>query len=321
MKAAILHALGEAPRYEDFSEPAPNEDEALVSMRAASLKNIDRMMADGSHYDSHRELPSVVGVDGVGVLEDGTRVYCGGSRPPYGTMAERTVVPKAFCLPVPDVVDDLTAAVLPNPALASWLALVWRAKLEPGETVLVLGATGVAGRLAVQVARHLGAGRVVCAGRNAEALEALGGLGVDATIRLEGSDSDLEEAFAREAGEGGYGVVLDYLWGRPTEALVAALTGHDVTAESSRTRLVQIGEMAGPVIRFPAAALRSSGLEVMGSGGGSIPPTAIFETIPRLWDLAGKGELRIDAETVPLPEVEQAWQRRDLVGRRLVLVP
>jgi NADPH2:quinone reductase len=116
-------------------------------------------------------------------------------------------------------------------------------------------------------------------------------------------------------------VVLDYLWGRPTEALVAALTGHDVTAESRRTRLIQIGEMAGPSIRLPAAALRSSGLEVIGSGGGSIPPAAIFETFPRLWELAANGELRIEAEPVPLAEVEEAWQRSNLGGRRLVLIP
>jgi NADPH2:quinone reductase len=236
-------------------------------------------------------------------------------------MAERTVVPKAFCLPVPDAVDDLTAAALPNPAMSAWLALLWRARLEPGETVLILGATGVAGRLAVQVARHLGAGRIVGAGRNTEALEALAGLGADATIRLDGSDSEVEEAFAREAGDGSYDVVLDYLWGGPTEALVAALTGHDVMAESTRTRLIQIGEMAGPILKLPAATLRSSGLEIMGSGGGSIPPAVIVEAFPRLWELAAKGELSIDAEPVPLPDVERAWQRSNLGGRRLVLVP
>ena len=321
MKAAVLNALGEAPRYEDFAEPMPDKDEALVRVRAASLKNSDRMMADGSHYDSFRQLPAVVGLDGVGVLEDGTRVYCGAPRAPFGTMAETTVVPRAFCLPVPDAVDDLTAAAVPNPAMSSWLSLAWRAKLQPGETVLVLGATGVAGRLAVQVARHLGAGRVVGAGRNAEALAALAGLGADATIRLEGSDAELEKAFAGQAGDGGYDVVLDYLWGRPTEALVAALTGHDLMAKPTRTRLVQVGEMAGPVLRLPAEALRSSGLEVMGSGGGSIPPAAIFETFPRLWELAAKGGLRVDVEPVPLADVQAAWQRSDLGGRRLVLVP
>jgi NADPH2:quinone reductase len=186
--------------------------------------------------------------------------------------------------------------------------------------VLILGATGVAGRLAVQIARHLGAGRVVGAGRNADALAALAGLGADATVHLEGSDAELEEAFASQAGDG-YDVVLDYLWGRPTEALVAALTGHDVMAEPTRTRLVQIGEAAGPILRLPAEAVRSSGLEILGSGGGSIPPAAIAETFPRLWELAAKGELRMDVEPVPLPDVEAAWRRHDLEGRRLVLVP
>jgi NADPH:quinone reductase-like Zn-dependent oxidoreductase len=327
MKAAVLHAVGETPRYEDFEEPVPNEDEALVRMRAASLKNIERMMADGSHYDdgSHHEagggLSAVVGIDGVGVLEDGTRVYCGGCRPPYGTMAEMTAAPRAFCLAVPDGVDDLTAAALPNPALSSWLALVWRARLRPGEIVLILGATGVAGKLAVQIARHLGAGRVVGAGRDGKALGTLLGLGADATIRLKGSDTDLADAFTGAARPGTYDVVLDYLWGHPTEVLLEALTGHDVTAEASSTRLVQIGEMAGPDIRLPAAVLRSSGIEILGSGGGNISYEAIFETFPKLWELASKGELRVDAEPVPLSEVEGTWQRRGASGRRLVFVP
>jgi NADPH:quinone reductase-like Zn-dependent oxidoreductase len=173
----------------------------------------------------------------------------------------------------------------------------------------------------VQIAKHLGAGRVVGAGRNEGVLEELSDLGADATVRLGGSDSDLAGAFAREAGKGGYGVVLDYLWGHPTEALLEALTGHDVTAESSRTRLVQIGEMAGPTVQLPAGALRSSGLESLGSGGGSIPHEAIFETFPKLWDLAGSGGLRVDTEPVPLSEVEGAWRRRDAGGRRLVFVP
>ena len=188
MKAAVLHALGKPPRFEDFPAPQPRQGEVLVQIKAASLKNIDKAMVSGSHYDSHRELPAVCGVDGVGALEDGTRVYCGGARPPYGMMAEQTVVSRAWCLPVPEGVDDSTAAALPNPALSSWLPLVWRAQLKPGETVLILGATGVAGKLAVQIAKHLGAGRVVAAGRNRQVLETLPDLGADATIALSQPD-------------------------------------------------------------------------------------------------------------------------------------
>src|SRR5262250_3243013 len=195
MKAAVLHTLGNPPRYEDFPDPQPGQNEVVVHVKAASLKNIDKAMASGSHYDSHRKLPVVCGVDGVGVLDDGTRVFCGGSRPPYGMMAEQTVVSRARCLPVPDGVDDNTAAALPNPALSSWLPLVWRAELKQGETVLILGATGVAGKLAIQIAKHLGAGRVVAAGRNEQVLKTLNDLGADATIHLDRPDKELAEAF------------------------------------------------------------------------------------------------------------------------------
>lgn len=321
MKAAVLHTLGEPPLFEDFPDPQAGEGEVVVHVRAASLKNVDKAMASGSHYDSHRALPAICGIDGVGVLDDGTRVFTGGCRPPYGMMAERAVVRRAFCLPVPDRVDDDTAAALPNAALSSWLPLVWRAKLKAGETVLILGATGVAGKLAIQIAKHLGAGRVVAAGRNREILETLPVLGADATIALDQSDQELAAAFIAESGRKRFDIVLDYLWGRPTEVLLNALTGHDVMGEADTVRLIEIGEMAGPTISLSAAALRSSGIEIFGSGGGSVPHTAIFETFPQLWALAASGKLHIDTEPVPLAEVEAAWQRNDLPGRRIVIHP
>lgn len=321
MKAAVLHALGKTPVFEDFPDPNPREGEVTVHVRAASVKNIDKALARGSHYDSHRELPVVCGIDGAGVLDDGTRVYCGGSRSPYGMMAEQTVVSRRWCLPIPDGVDDITAAALPNPALSSWLPLVWRAHLKAGETVLVLGATGVSGKLAIQIAKHLGAGRVVAAGRNAEVLKTLPDLGADATIGLDQSDQELTAAFIREASHKKFNIVLDYLWGHPTEILLDAVTGHNVLGESNTLRLVEIGEMAGPRISLSAAALRSSGIEIYGSGGGSIPHTAIFEAFPPLWALAAAGKLRIDTVPVPLAEIANAWRRADLPGRRLVIVP
>jgi NADPH:quinone reductase-like Zn-dependent oxidoreductase len=321
MKAAVLHTLGQLPRCEDFPDPQASDGEVIVRIKAASLKNVDKMMASGSHYDRLPELPCVCGIDGVGVLDDGTRVYCGGARPPYGMMAERTVVSRVRCLPIPQQIDDVTAAALPNPALSAWLSLAWRAELQAGETVLVLGATGVAGQLAVQIARHLGAERVVAAGRNRGVLTMLRDLGADATIALDVPDQELSAAFIREASHKPYDVVLDYVWGHPTEVLLEVLTRHDVKSTASRTRLVEIGEMAGSTIALPAAALRSSGLELYGSGGGSVPHQAIFDAFPKVWDLAIRGKLRIKTEPVPLAEVERAWQRRDLDGRRLVLVP
>lgn len=321
MKAAVLHTPGQAPRFEDFSDPRPSQDEVLVRVIAASLKNVDKAMASGTHYDSLRELPAICGVDGVALLDDGSRVFCGGCRPPYGMMAEQAVVHRAYCLPVPDGVDDKTAAALPNPALSSWLPLIWRAKLQPGETVLILGATGVAGKLAIQIAKHLGAGRVVAAGRNERVLETLADLGADATIALNQPDRELAASFIREAKQKRFDVVLDYLWGHPTEVLLDALTGHDVMAESDTVRLIEIGEMAGPTISLSASALRSSGIEIYGSGGGSVPHTAIFETFPKLWELAASGKVHIDTEAVPLADIERAWQRSDLAGRRLVVIP
>jgi NADPH:quinone reductase-like Zn-dependent oxidoreductase len=321
MKAAVLHALGQPPRCEDFADPQAIEGEVLVQVRAASLKNVDKMMASGSHYDRVPDLPCVCGVDGVGLLDDGTRVYCGGARPPYGMMAERTVVSRGWCLPVPEQIDDVSAAALPNPALSAWLALVWRAQLRPGEVVLILGATGVAGQLAVQIARHLGAERVVAAGRNRRVLSTLRDLGADAIIALDLSDPELTAAFISEAGYGRFDVVLDYVWGHPTEVLLEALTRHDVKIAASRTRLVEIGEMAGPTIALSAAALRSSGLELYGAGGGSVPHQAIVEAFPQVWALAMDGKLRIKTERVPLADIESAWQRRDLDGQRLVIIP
>jgi len=321
VKAAVLHTLGKPPRFEDFPDPNPSPDEVKVHVKAASLKNIDKAMACGSHYDSHSELPVVCGIDGVGILDNGTRVYCGGPRPPYGMMAEQTVVSRAWCLPIPAAVDDVTAAALPNPALSSWLPLVWRAQLKAGETVLILGATGVAGKLALQIAKHLGAERVIAAGRNHRVLATLPDLGADAIIALDQPDAELTAAFIREASHKSFDIILDYLWGHPTEVLLDALTGHDLKAESSRIRLIEIGEMAGPTISLSAAALRSSGLELHGSGGGCIPHTAIFEAFPQLWALAVAGKLRIDTEPVPLADVENAWQRQDVPGRRVVIVP
>jgi len=321
MKAAVLHALGAIPRFEDFPDPQPGQDEVLVHVTAASLKNIDKALASGSHYGSDGQLPTVCGVDGVGVLENGTRVFCGGARRPYGMMATLSVVPRTWCVPVPEGVDDCVAAALPNPALSSWLPLTWRAQLKRGETVLVLGATGVAGKLAVQIAKHLGAGRVVAAGRNERILQTLASLGADATIALSQSDEDLALAFSREALRGHFDIVLDYVWGHPTEVLLAALTGHDVRAESRGVRLIEIGEMAGPTICLSAAALRSSGIEISGTGGGSVPHSVIFDAFPKVWALAASGQLHIDIERVPLADVESAWRRNDLPGRRLVMIP
>lgn len=320
MKAAVIHTIGAAPRYGEFADPEPAEGEALIRVRAAAITNIARVRAAGTHYSTHDELPAVAGVDGVGKTADGQRVYFGGPRDPYGTMAELCAAPAGFLAPVPDSLDDVTAAAVPNPGVSAWLSLSYRGELREGEDVLVLGATGVTGRLAVQAARLQGARRVVAAGRNPESLVRLRELGADETIRLE-SDVDPADAFATAAGEHGFDVVIDYLWGAPTEALIRSLTRGDLKAASGRTRLVQVGEMAGPSISLPAGALRSSGLEIVGNGSGTLPaPEVMRDVFGRVYAAATTGELTVDAEAVPLTDVEAVWSK-DGQGTRFVLVP
>jgi NADPH:quinone reductase-like Zn-dependent oxidoreductase len=245
-------------------------------------------------------------------------MFFGGPRRPYGAMAERTVVRRAQCFSVPQDVDDDTAAAIPNPGVSAWLSLKHSARLALGETVLILGATGVTGKLAVQIAKILGAGRVA-AGRNERVLSTLLELGADATIRLDKPDQELIEAFRREPGEKGFDVIIDYLWGPPTEALLAAITGAEFAVAGSETRLVEVGESAGPTITLPAAVLRSTALTILGTAG--IPPWDVLtEAFEQVMNHAASGELRIETERVPLAEIEDAWER-NVQARRLVVIP
>ncbi|MGA3153952.1 MAG: zinc-binding alcohol dehydrogenase family protein [Streptosporangiaceae bacterium] len=322
MKAAVLHAYGEVPRFEEVADPVPGEGEELVTVTAAPLNNIDRARADGSHYSVSpadvASLPAVPGIIAAGLLPDGRRIIFGSRT---GTMAQYAPARLDLTYPIPDSLDDDVAAAAWNPGLSAWLLLGWRARPEPGSTVLVLGATGVTGRLAVQAARRFGAGRVVAAGRNPESLAALPALGADAVISLDQPPERLAAAFTEQGGEHGYDVIADYLWGRPTEILLGALTRRDAEIRSARIRLVQAGEMAGAQIALPAAVLRSAGLEILGQGTGTMPPREqITSMLGDLMSGLAAGEVSIDVERVPLSDVEQVWAR-DQRGRRPVFVP
>ena len=320
MHAAVLHRIGTVPRYEEFPEPLVGEknSEVIVHVHAASLKPFDKQLASGAHFTSRRELPCVCGSDGVVHLDDGQRVFFGGPRPPHGAMAQRTVVPRALTFPVPENVNDETAAALPNPGVSAWLSLAYRARLIRGENVLILGATGVTGKLAVKIAKLLGAARVVAAGRNQKALKALGDLGADASISLLMPAAELSEAFRREAGQSGFQVVIDYVWGRPTEVFLAAITRTEFAVIESETRFVQAGESAAPTITLPAAVLRSTALTILGTAG--IPARDVLvEAFQQVMAYVAKGDLHIDTERVSLEDIENAWQR-DQPGRRLVVM-
>jgi len=316
MKAAVVHTLGQPPQYQDFPDPVPAENEFLVHVHAAGLHPIVKARASGAHYSSDGQVPLIPGIDGVGTLPDGTRVYFGFARSPYGSMAERTVIRSNMYIPLPDNIDDALAAAIANPGMSAWVSIKERAKVQPGQTVLILGATGVAGQLAIQVARHLGASRVIGVGRNVEAIAAAN---VDAVIALGQPDDAVRDAFAAEAAKG-IDVVIDYLWSRPTELLLEAL-GKGFSATATRaTRFVNVGNSAGPSITLPAEILRSIDLTMLGSGFGSAALDVIFAAIPTLFSLAAAGSLKIDFEPVPLAQVESAWNRVDK-GKRIVFTP
>lgn len=319
MHAAVLRSLGKPPCYEQFPEPIPREGEALLKVRAASLKPADKQLARGSHYAAPRELPAVCGIDGVGNLSDGTRVFFGGPRPPYGAMAEWTVAPRGFTFALPDSVDDATAAALPNPGVSAWLSLAYRTRLVAGESVLVLGATGVTGKLAVKIAKMLGAARVVAAGRNQQALAALREHGADAIIRLDLPEAELKDEFMRAAAGAGFQVVIDYVWGHPTEVLLSAMTRREFAAAGRETRLLQAGESAGPNIALPASVLRSTALTILGTAG--IPPRDVMgDAFAKVIGYAATGDLRVETVQLPLADIESAWQLEQ-PGKRLVIVP
>jgi NADPH:quinone reductase-like Zn-dependent oxidoreductase len=320
MNAAVVHAFDAPPRYTSFADPVAVEGEKLVTVTAAGLHPVVKALANGSHYGSTGELPFIAGVDGAGRLEDGTRVYFGTARSPYGTFAERAAAPGWICFPLPDALDDATVAGIANPGMSSWAALKMRAQLVEGENILILGATGVAGRLAVQVAKRLGARRVIAAGRNPQALEKLKELGADAVISLDQDHDSLVSALRREWNEYGVNVVLDYLWGQPAEAALEVIARKGLQHAAARVRFVHVGEGAGKTISLTGATLRSSGVELMGSGFGSVSMEQIGKAVHEFLKEAARSPFQINVKTVPLRDVETVWSQSEQ-GARFVFLP
>jgi NADPH:quinone reductase-like Zn-dependent oxidoreductase len=308
MKAAVVHAAGAVPAYRDFPEPTAKAGEAVVAVAAAAISQVVKSRAAGTHYSATNAFPFVVGIDGVGRLADGRRVYFAMPRAPFGSMAERAPVPAAMCVPLPDDLDDVTAAAIANPGMSAWAAYRFRARLERGETVLVNGATGTAGRLAVQIARHLGAKTVIVTGRNVEALREVAALGADGTIPLGDNAEAMEERF-REVFAAGINVVIDYLWGPFAEQLLVAAA--KAAPDRVPIRYVEVGTVAGPEITLPGAVLRAKGIELMGSGLGSVPIERLLMEIREMMQAVVPAGFRIATRPVPLSEVGEAWAKDD----------
>lgn len=308
--AAVVRSFDRPPRYEPYDPPAPaGPEQALVDVLAVGLHPRVRSGASGRHYTGTGKLPLVPGIDGVGRGADGRLVYFVADDDLDGSMATRTVVDTRRCVPVPDGADLVKVAAAMNPAMSSWVALRRRVPIRAGQAVLVLGATGNAGRMAVQVAKRLGAGRVVAAGRDPGRLA---DSGADSAVPLD------PDAVAEAAAD--VDIVLDYLWGQPTgDALPAILRAR--TDRSRALDWIQIGAVAGPTIELPSVALRSANLRLLGNGQGAVSATVYRAELPALIDEIDSGGITVQTRTVPLAQVETAWTAPEIPGVRTVLLP
>jgi NADPH:quinone reductase-like Zn-dependent oxidoreductase len=312
MKAAIVTGPTVAPVYGEFPYPALQEGEIRVGVTASALSHLTRARASGSHYSAQNEYPFVPGVDGVGRLEDGTRVYFAMPRSPFGAMAEQSVVRASHVVPVPDDISDVAAAAVANAGMSSWAALRHRARFKAGETVLVNGATGASGQLAVRIAKHLGAEKVIATGRNPQALAALLRNGADAVISL--LDQDFGDQLQKHSASG-IDVVLDYLWGNSAFKILGAAAKYGPAGRA--VRFIQIGSMAGTEVAIPASILRSSCVELLGSGIGSVSLENLVSSIGEMLATATAAGLDVATQPVPLSEIADAWIAEES-SRRIV---
>jgi NADPH:quinone reductase-like Zn-dependent oxidoreductase len=319
MNAAVVTAFGEPPHYQQFEVPRPGSaEETLVDVLAVGLHPRVRTGAAGAHYTSTGTLPMIPGIDGVGQRADGTRVYFVAADDVIGTMADKALVDARRSIELPDDADAAEVAAAMNPAMSSWVALRRRVPLEPGQSVLVLGATGNAGAMAVQVAKRLGAGRVVGAGRDLDRLHALTAAGADDVVQLTDDPAATGDALSSAGAE--VDIVIDYLWGTPAQQAIMTL----LTARSDRSRVInwiQIGAVAGPTIELPSVALRSANFRLQGSGQGAVSPETYLAELPSLVDEINSGAIAVKPSPVPLADVEAAWIRAEVPGERTVLLP
>jgi len=318
MNAAVVTSFDRPPRYQQFEIPQPTSGELLVDVLAVGLHPRVRTGAAGAHYTSAGRLPMIPGIDGVARRPDGKRIYFVADDHVLGTMADKALVDERRLIELPDDVDAATVAATMNPAMSAWVALRRRVPIESGQSVLVLGATGNAGTMAVKVAKLLGAGLVVGAGRNLERLNALREVDADRIVQLTDDADATGKALADAAAD--VDIVIDYLWGKPALQTIMAL----LRARSDRSRQlnwIQIGAIAGPTIELPSVALRSANLRIQGNGQGAVSTQGYLAELPALLDQINTGKIALRAIPRALADVEQIWAATDRPGERTVLVP
>jgi NADPH:quinone reductase-like Zn-dependent oxidoreductase len=310
MKAAVVSAFDQPPRYDDSPDPvAANSGELVVDVVATALHPRIRSQANGSHYTSTGELPLVPGLDAVVRDAKGKLYYALLDETKFGTMAQRTVIEKDRSVQLPKDADPVAVAAAMNPAMSSWVALRHRINFKRGSSVLVLGATGNAGRMAIQVAKRFGAKEVIGAGRNAERLKELTTLGADRVLTLDQLDA-----------AGDVDVVLDYVWGEPTGKGMVDLLTHR-RDRGKELVWIQIGSMGGPSAEIVSAALRSTRLEIVGSGIGSVDGSDFRKEVPKIAEAVTAGAFDVRTQTIPLSDVTAAWTETLDADERVVFLP
>lgn len=321
MKAAVMYQNGELPKYVDFPEPTiQHDDELLVTVKAVAIKHIDKGSASGRHYssDAPKQDGRVVGGDGICLLEDGTRIYGIGVS---GMLAEKATIRKNYIVKVPDALDDVTAAALPNAVMGAAMGLKFKADIQPGDIVLINGATGFTGRIAVQIAKHYGAKKIIVTGRNQQSLEDLLSLGADEIISVLQDDESFKNRIKEIHSQTPIDIVIDYLWGHTAEMILGCLKGNG--SFTNRIRYVSIGSMSGEVIQLSAANLRSVDLQLAGSGMGSWSKSEVSllftEMLPEMFQLAATGKLKVGATQVKLKDIAELWDLDVSNGQRLVV--
>jgi NADPH:quinone reductase-like Zn-dependent oxidoreductase len=321
MKAAVIFEKGKSPQYTDFPEPeAVAENEILISVKAAAIKNLDRARASGNHYSTEKEehKPTIIGSDGVGYLENGDKVYFFSKK---GTIAEKVVVDKKMTVPIPSELDFSIAAALPNAVMGSAMALRFKAGIQPGNTVLINGATGITGKIAVQIARLYGAKKIIVTGRNEDALQALLELRADEVISLKADDHDFKQKIKEIHSETPIDIILDYIWGHSVEMILSALKGDGTF--SHRSKLVTVGGMSGDTIQLSSQILRGTDIQISGSGLGSWTKeesALLFsEIIPEMFQAALDGKINMETEEVDIKDIESVWNGYVQSGKRLVI--
>jgi NADPH:quinone reductase len=323
MPAAVIHRHAAPPEYILWPMPRRGPGQALVRVTAAPISPLDLLCASGTSYFGAPRLPYIPGVQGIGIvieadiLAPGQRIWftCdAGMKTGDGSMALYCVIDEPSALVLPDLVDDDLAAALGLSAIAAWMALTWRGHLQRGEQVLVLGASGAVGQVAVQAAKLLGAGRVIAASRDEAARTRAFSQGADAVVDLSGDDVDEISKRIAVACEGPLHLIIDPVWGLPAEAAVRVL--------ATKGRLVNIGSAAGSTVRFESAILRSRLHAILGYTNNALTHEQKAEALTEILTHAAAGRCTVERETVPLARVAEAWERQASAARRkLILIP